>query len=549
MELNAQQNVAVKAIGPIIIIAGPGTGKTKTLTARILHLLQQSTPASAILALTFTKKAAEEMRQRVGNAEVQISTFHALCHRMLGGDLAFVSEPERLMRIKSLSRPAELKHVSVRELGLRISRAKNGIDEGEQVAHMTRCYTEALTASGLLDFDDLLLRARDRLRDNPRAKPIFSYILVDEFQDTNSLQYEILQLLRSNDEVCVIGDPNQSIYGFRGASSSIFDTFKHDFPHAKTITLSMNYRSSSAIVALSNAIFGTHQQSFGQASGQVTAVQVLNEYAEARFIVNDIQKNIGGSDLLNATHGHAGHDLGDFAILYRNRSVAITLQKLLADSGLPYQVVGEGSPYEQPDVQRLIALLRIVSGGQAEVSSFTRTQVDVLLGRIKNDESPVQIAQQIVRVFGFAASPEVDQFIGTLVRFKTITHAVEHIDAIAAQNFYDPQAKAITLLTIHASKGLEFPCVFLIGAEEGILPHDKADITEEKRLLYVAITRAKNQLCILHANKRGGKPAKISRFVSDIADAILPKTTDPAMESDKRRAAKYASKRAQTSLF
>lgn len=532
--LNTEQQRAAKAgEGPLLIVAGPGTGKTKTLAARILFLVETGKALpTEILALTFTKKAAQEMAERVGNNGVAICTFHALCHQLLGTETTFVTEPERLAIIKALPKPASLKGVSTRELGLLISRVKNLADNRADVAKIADAYTAELQRRGLLDFDDLLLQARELLRNQPEKRPYYRYILVDEFQDTNMLQYELLQLLRNNDNLFVIGDPNQSIYAFRGASGTIFEQVQQDFPAATRITLLTNYRSSAKVVALSNALFADAPalHAHSHKPGQVRAVQVLNEYSEANWVVSEIQRAVGGADMLQASTDEAHRSLKDFAILYRNRKTATVVQKYIADSGLPFQVAGEGSPYERPDVQEVIAMLRTAHEQQVTKSA------------------PADAARRLAEQAGLD-SPEVHQFIGTLVRFASIPEALAHIESIAEEHFYDPAAEAITLLTIHASKGLEFSRIFLVGAEEGILPHKKSNEPEERRLFYVAITRAKDQLDILNTIRRAGEAATISRFVTALPPNILPRLKDPGLATDQRRAQKRQAKRAQTSLF
>ncbi|HSX35706.1 MAG TPA: ATP-dependent helicase [Patescibacteria group bacterium] len=568
--LNAQQQQAAMAgDGPVVIVAGPGTGKTKTLTARIAYLVcQEAVKPEQILALTFTKKAAEEMQMRVGSllgigqeSKPVISTFHSLCHEILANEAQFVTEPQRLQLIKALPRPAALKGLSARELGLLISRTKNMAEDNANLRRITKAYDVALHQQDLIDYDDLLAQTYALLtKDAKRRAEIqarFAYILVDEFQDTNRLQYEILLLIKGNDNVFVIGDPNQSIYGFRGASGDIFAQFIKDFPKAKQITLTTNYRSAPEVVRLSNALFTDAPQldAHSTLAGQVRAVQVLNEYSEAAWVLTEIQNAIGGGDLLHAvsdsSHG-TERSLKDFAVLYRSRAAATTIQKLIQESGLPYQVVGDGSPYDRPQVQATIALMRAcLAGDQPPHEGFTKAEWKAVLNLIQQNEqvSPHALAVHITTVLDFKLDIALQQFLGTLVRFGNLNDAVAYFNDIARQNFYDPAADAITLLTIHASKGLEFPYVFLVGAEDGILPHTNADAHEEKRLLYVAATRAKHHLDILYTQRRGGQPAQLSSFITDVPPDILPKITDPHLESDKRRAVKRAVKRSQQSLF
>lgn len=534
---NPQQLQAVQAgDGPVVIVAGPGTGKTKTLAARIGYLVNSGVAPGDILALTFTKKSAEELSERLAtmlqNNAPKAKTFHALCYELLGQQLHFASEPQRHQIIKGLKKPANLKGLSARDIGLQISLAKNSASPSAAIDKLAKAYDKALRALGLSDYDDLLVRTKELLKqDSAKYQAIkarYKHILVDEFQDTNGLQYELLQLLRGTDNLFVIGDPNQSIYGFRGASGNIFEQFNTDFPHSTHITLTINYRSAPQVVALSNALFNGNLQANGRGPGTVQTVQVLNEYSEANYVINTIQQAIGGSDLHKAvSNADAWAGLRDFAVLYRSRTAATVLQKLIEASGLPYQVVGEGSPYEQPDVQAIIAQLR---------------QVD-------NNTPPFERAEHIIASSGITPTPQLQQFVASLVRFKTTKQALDYFDQLAEQNFYDPRAEAITLLTIHAAKGLEFNHVFLLAAEEGVLPSSKGDMAEERRLFYVAATRAKKQLDILHAKRRKGQPAQTSRFVLGVADAILPKVVDSQLVSDQRRATKRQAKRAQASLF
>jgi DNA helicase-2/ATP-dependent DNA helicase PcrA len=572
-QLNADQRKAVETSdGPVLIVAGPGTGKTKTLTARVAHLIAEGRARpEQILALTFTKKSAEEMRLRVGTllktegiqakGTPHISTFHALCSELLGASAAFVTEPQRLMLIKRLPKNGRFKGVSARELGLLISRAKNMAEDDPELEKVVRAYDAALAELELMDFDDLLVRTRQLLETDDSTRQAvqarYTHILIDEFQDTNRLQYELLQLLRGHDNVFVIGDPLQSIYGFRGASGSIFEQFRSDFPQAEAVTLGTNYRSAPEIVALSNALFTTAPQLQPHASraGRVRAVQVLNEYSEAAWLVAEIQRAIGGGDMLRAVSDDDAsmhRTLKDFAVIYRSRSAAVAVQKAVADSGLPYKVVGDGSPYEQPQVQVVIALLRATHTKETpELEGFTGGQSKAVQALVGDADGvlPHALAGKIVDTLGFERSPSLLQFLGSLVRFRSLAQAVDYLDAIAEINFYDPAADAITLLTIHASKGLEFPHVFLIAAEEGILPHKNADPSEEKRLFYVAVTRAKDNLDITYAAKRGGEPAEPSRFVAGLPQAVLKPQTDPNFATDQRRVQKRAAKRSQQTLF
>jgi DNA helicase II / ATP-dependent DNA helicase PcrA len=570
-DLNEAQRAAVEARdGPVLIIAGPGTGKTKTLTTRIAYLLsERHVRPDKILALTFTKKAAEEMQQRVTLLTatdkqhvpgVRIATFHALCHELLGGDIQFITEPARLQLIRGLSKPAALKGLTVRELGLLISRAKNMALDDAAVSRIVHSYDVALAEQGLLDFDDLLVRTRDMLAQDPlRRQEIqdrFTHILVDEFQDTNRLQYALLQAIRGHTNVFAIGDPNQSIYGFRGASGDIFGQFRKDFPDHLAITLTTNYRSAPEIVALSNTIFGdTPLASATSHMGQVRAVEVLNEYGEADWVLREIQRGIGGGDfsrVVSDDDRSAHRTLADFAVLYRSRNAAAAFQKAVDHSGLPYQVVGDGSPYDATQVQIVIALLKAAAAGDhVALEGFTAAecrQLDTLIAET-DSTPPTVLAEKVITALGFPMDRQLNQLLGVLVRFESVAAAARYFDALASQQFYDPGADAITLLTIHAAKGLEFPVVFLLGAEEDMLPSKRGDVAEERRLFYVAVTRARERLEITYAKSRGGNPSQPSRFMKNIAAHILPQIRDPEMQTQARRIAKRAAKRSQQSLF
>lgn len=551
--LNEQQRAAVEATeGPVLISAGPGTGKTKTLTARITHLIQSGkAQPHEILALTFTKKAAQEMQERVGQKGPAICTFHALCSSLLGGEHSFIGETERAAIIKTLPRPRALAGVPAREIGLHISRAKNQAEVPDAIGPVVEAYNHALHERGVIDFDDLLVHTRDALKNSAIAPPKCRYILVDEFQDTNLLQYELLHLLRRNDNVFVIGDPNQSIYGFRGASGDIFEQFLSDFPAVRQVSLTRNYRSAAPIVAVANAIFkdAPQLQAASQMQGRASALQLLNEYSEAHWVVGEIQKRLGGADLLQATHHDGKATLRDFAVVYRSRRTGKVVQKYISESGLPYQVVGDGSPYDEPEVQQLVALLQNMAGEPVPVAQYTPAQVAVLLQKIDNTQPPADMAAALVRAFAVPETASIKQVMGTLVRHASLTNAVAYFAELESQGFYDSAAEAVTLLTIHAAKGLEFAHVFVVGSEEGILPSAKGDVQEERRLFYVAATRAKEQLDVTYTTRRGNEPASASRFITELSPNVLPRTQDPNLATDRKRLQKRQAKRAQTSLF
>lgn len=577
-ELNDAQRQAVTAPdGPLLIVAGPGTGKTKTLTARIAYLLtSRHVPASSVLALTFTNKSAQEMQERVrallGDAPTPlITTFHAYGHRLLQKQDTYelIDEAARTQLIRDLPKPAVFKGTSMRELGLLISRAKTTLHEPTEPATQKLCtsYNQALQQAGQRDFDDLLRQTYDLLQ-QPDA-PTFAHVLVDEFQDTSPLQYELLRSLCPQGNIFAIGDPNQSIYAFRGAGAGMFGQFRADLPYTRTITLTINYRSAPQIVRLANAIFpddaplAPHQQMAGTAR----AIQTLNEYTEASYILEDIEAGIGGSDMLKVNAG-TGRQLRDYAVLYRTHRAAMAVQKRCAESGIPYQIAGEDSPYEQPSVQALITLFRyLLTHSEADhhallkqhaLRHWTLAQCDAALATLPPLASlgVSDLATKLGELFHLDDAT-VRQFTSMLVQFGMgepgLAAALQHIASIAEQEFYDPSVNAVTLLTIHASKGLEFDHVFLCASEDGTIPklrkNGSNDLDEERRLFYVAATRARQQLDILYAKHRGGALATPSRFITELTDDALPRITDPNMAVHQKRAEKRRQKRAQTSLF
>lgn len=584
--LNKAQRRAVEiGDGAVLIVAGPGTGKTKTLTARMAWLLEvKKVRPDEVVALTFTNKAAREMRERLeklldeGNRLPKIATFHALGRDLLKnrdiGTLA--SERQRTEIIRELRKPAELKGINVRELNLLISRAKTSLTppEDESIRKLLQAYETTLTTEHLHDFDDLLCKALNLLRNDEAAQPGYRYVLVDEFQDTSDMQYELLKLLGSTENLFAIGDPNQSIYSFRGAGAEMFERLNQDFPNVREIDLTINYRSRPEIIAAANAVFPDSPQleAHQQDHGTIRAVQMLNEYSEAAYVLSQIEQGIGGSTMLSANGDQHVREPRDYAVLYRTHRAAKTLQRMFAESGIPYQVAGEGSPYERPEVQGIIEIMRYLHAPSEQakqelaklsiLKSPTPPQLEALLVKFEiTDELFVcDLAKNIAETLGLAQNDQqqnIQQLLGSLVQFgaskQGLAAALRHINEISEGEFYDPKVNATTLLTIHAAKGLEFPHVFLIAAEEGILPKfsktTEANIDEERRLFYVAITRAKESLEILRTKFRGGEPARLSRFGRELPAKLLPRSVDPEMQTLERRAEKRRQKRAQGSLF
>lgn len=602
--LNEAQTLAAAAgDGSLSIVAGPGTGKTKTLTARIVYLVENGVSPEQILALTFTNKAAREMQSRVGAAlgEVvphknvteemprgiaferptpgspRITTFHGLCYELLsdGNPMLIISEAERLELLREL-RIQHASELPLREIAAKISLAKNATNATSDptITALLQKYNAALREQNRWDFDDLLHELYTRLESDgtlrEKIQRRWRYILVDEFQDTNELQYALLKLLASHDNFFVIGDPLQSIYGFRGAAGDIFKRFEEDFPHTRRVTLTANYRSTPEIVAASNALFKDAPQLVAQTQtpGAVEVVEVLNEYREAGWIVQTIEADLGGTDF-QRSHRVSGNErtrkFGDYAVLYRTHHVARALKKSFEASGIPHQSVGDDSPYAAKTLRTVIAAFRRAAFGAEALSPAENRSLakfpQKILSELQSQTSlaPTKFLEVVAEKLGLFkddnAAREFHQTLGALMRFDRLgaEKFLIKFDELAEADFFDPNADAVTLMTIHASKGLEFTHVFVIAAEDGVLPHapknGAQNLDEEKRLLYVAMTRAREHLTILHARTRGGQPATFSSFFDATPAAVLPRLLDPNLTAQTIAAQKRKAKNAQVGLF
>lgn len=468
-DLNSkQQEIVENGDGVVIINAGPGTGKTKTLTSRVAFLInQKKINPQDILILTFTNRAAEEMKSRLktilGDQNLPIvTTFHSWAFDFLTGlgqEIDIIPEEEREKIIKQIIKEEETK-LSTKDLDLEITRTKNNLDYkvNPEIKQLIDLYNQKLLEKKYKDFDDLLLETLKTLKEKDKK---YQFVLVDEFQDTNNLQYQIIKLiLRSIPNLFVIGDPLQSIYGFRGADSEIFTQLKYDFPKNREEFLETNYRSFVNIVEISNLLFPNFakNKSASLLSGRVSLINTLNEYSESDWIINFINQKIGGTDLLTAQHSDEHITFADFAVIYRTHYLSLSLQKKLAESGLPFQVVKEDSYLEG-----------------------------------------------------------------------------DHIK----------------LLSMHAAKGLEFKYVFICGFEEELIPQTKSDsnLEEEKRLLYVALTRAKEGVYLISARKRNGKPAKTSQFKKLLEHPKFEEKEDENLGKIFKKREKAKVKKSQLGLF
>ncbi len=602
-----QQRAATHDAGPLLILAGAGTGKTRTIVARITWLVEAArVPPSQILAVTFTNKAAREMKDRIAGmidadkaAEITASTFHALCVRILRTDadklgyknnFSIFDEGDQLGLIKKIINRVTARDEKL-DAGLAktmISKAKNNgwsapRDEETVIGAVYARYDRELKTLNAMDFDDLLIKAvellenHESVRQKWRSK--FRYMLVDEFQDTNRLQLNLVRLLASGDppNVCVVGDDDQSIYGWRGAEVSNILEFENYFPGPAVIRLEQNYRSTNAILGAANRLIRNNPRRRGKnlwssqdGGDPVHVVSVPDDKAEAEFVVNEI----------GALRVTVNIPWEQFAIIYRMNAQSRLLEENLRRLRIPYRLVGGKSFFDRREVKDIlatmtclinpsddVALLRIINTPPRGIGATT---VELALEHsAKSHKSLFEtltepaFAEQVsrrtaeaIRVFaadlattrihlltpGADAAQLVSQYLADTGYFEDLKRscktpeetlnreagAKEILRALAEhqsrsrkgiQDFIDEltldrereedkkeDAKGVTLITLHAAKGLEFPHVFLIGAEDGLLPHERSKtegtVDEERRLFYVGITRAMKSLTITHCLHR-----------------------------------------------
>jgi len=547
MKLNGKQVAFLNTNSHASVIAGPGTGKTLALSEKIK---KEATKNKNILALTFTKKAAGELESRVGHKKnVIINTFHGFCFSLLSQNkkLNLIDDYKRLVLIKSLAKKYK---VEVSEASLVISRQKGGGSVDEISEKLCGEYNKLLKKEGYWDFDDLILEAM-----NLTKFPKYDFIFVDEFQDTNPAQYKFLQKISGNACVQVIGDPNQAIYAFRGSEPMIFGRFKKDY-QSKTIVFAETYRSAEPIVATSQALFPTKTKlkTHNKTKGELIFLHTPNEFSEAEYIVADIKKSLGGVDLLEAStyNDEKDMDLSNIAILARTHFLANVIKKTLAKNNIPYQDVSGESIYLDKKVAFIIDVLRFLNGDREKVNpkvvSFAEDKYTF--------NKDVPLSDLVINISQKAGLKDIGEFTDVIAHYdkqkNPIGAFLNYLDILSSNNFYDPKAKAVSVMTIHAAKGLEFDCVYLLGFEKGVIPSSKAQnsamLEEEKRLLYVALTRAKNKLVITRAKKRKNKKTQASQFY-DLINKYFKVTKDSQALKKLERIKLKRLKNAQTNLF
>jgi DNA helicase-2/ATP-dependent DNA helicase PcrA len=623
--LNAGQLQAVTALdGAVLVLAGAGSGKTRVLTRRIAHLLHTGAHPESILAVTFTNKAASEMKERVVELvgeigrKIWVSTFHSSCGRILRADIEPLGwtrrftiydddDQVRLMRQLIVDRGLDPRDRSPEHFLAQIDRYKNAlmtVDDvlasrrsrlGDPLLELWRDYEESLKASDAVDFNDLIGLVVRLFEEHPdvaaRWRERFQYVLVDEYQDTNRAQYRVLQLLvREHGNLCCVGDDDQSIYGFRGADIRNILDFQQDHPSALTVRMEQNYRCSKNILAVANAVVarnsGRIEKKLWTLAEDGPLVNVLvapDPPAEARLVARAIQQ----------LHGD-GFAYGDMVILYRSNSTARIFEKELAAARIPHRVIGGRSFRDRREVRDAIAYLRLIvnpaddasflrvcnvpvrglgpaalsavreaaatrgepllataralsqgEGGRARAFASFVQLIDDLALRARDLPGPALVRELLDRS-GYAAMLDEDQTAdgrarraslhellqrATAIEEQAGTGGVERLqawldvlalDERAAEEAEDAARTHVALMTVHTSKGLEFPVVFVVQMMEGTFPHHRsldseAGIEEERRLAYVAFTRAQRRLVATRSRQLPSRPGAARRNLATTA--------------------------------
>ena len=635
--LNPAQREAVEAIkGPVLILAGPGSGKTKVITHRVAYLVKLcGVSPHHIMAVTFTNKAAREMRERLEQllgqtAEaLSLGTFHAICARILrregkaiGLDSSFViyDEDDQLRLMKQVLEELNLdpKQYAPRALRSAIGAAKSRlISPGgyaqrvssyfEEIVHRVyQRYQQLLSQGRAVDFDDLLMKTVQLFQDHPqilnRYQSRYVHILVDEFQDTNIVQYMLMkQLTGKHRNLCVVGDPDQSIYSWRFADLRNILSFEKDYPEAKVVFLEQNYRSTKTILEVASDVISANVQrkpkelwTENEDGTPVTIIESYNAEEEAQSVVNEIEKLTVQEQL----------PLKDCAVMYRVNAQSRALEETFLRYGVPYKLIGGTRFYQRREVKDIIAYLKLIHNPQDNVSltriinvpargigprtlsqpqSWAKAHDTSLFEALKQVSHPDSVgtkqalSPRIVQALaGFdaliseltAQSPELSlsDLVNEILKHtryreyildkeggeekwenimelrsvageydeldteEALTTFLEKVSLVSDIDELDEKADAVTLITLHQAKGLEFPAVFIVGLEEGILPHRKSSddpeqMEEERRLCYVGITRAKKRLYLLRSYHRslfGGSTANPpSRFLQDISPHLI----------------------------
>ncbi len=571
----AQQAAMEHGAGPALILAGPGTGKTRVLVNRIRQLLDSGAAAENILAITFTNKAAQEMRERLARllgapaAAVTVATFHALGLQILREQLDLTGRTEGFALIDEEEKELiARRHLgwagkSAREYLERISRIKQHIDagDGEGIPWFS-AWQETLRAFNLFDLDDLLYLPLHLLTKHPeladRYCKRFSWLLVDEYQDVNPVQYAFIRRLAPTAaaNLFAIGDPNQAIYGFRGADIRYIRRFTSDYPQAALYRLKQSYRCPEAVIRASGHVLNA---AAGQPEGallngvpsqvKINIARHRSDKAEAEFIARTIEDLLGGMSFFSidsaVTGGHQQEDIGGLAaiaILCRLGRQMAVLEKALRDHHIPCRVVGEVPFFRREPVKAVLLQCRAAHNRD---NAFLRSQVAERFAlteqqlrqwsRLPSSRALVSAVVAREATADLAQHPAVRRLLELCDGYREPQAFLEYLALGAAADDYSAAGEAVSLMTLHASKGLEFDAVFIPGCEQGLLPYAlfdsrKADVDEEQRLLYVGMTRARKRLFLSHADRRFllGREYQLPRspFLDRIEQELLEQTQE-----------------------
>ncbi|HEV2852257.1 MAG TPA: UvrD-helicase domain-containing protein [Thermoanaerobaculia bacterium] len=549
--LDPDQQAAVEIVdGPLLIVAGPGTGKTRALTHRLAHLIvDRGADPGQCLAVTFSRRAAAEMEERLdallppATGRPLVATFHGLGLTLLreqaepGRDLRVATQEERLEIAKELFGVSPTRADRLLE---EISRVRCHRAALPDLAERVALYEQGLEGRGLLDFDDLLLKPLALLRERPDLAELyrqrFRWISIDEYQDIDALQYALIRILAPpNSNLCAIGDPDQSIYGFRGADVGFFLRFQQDYPGAKIVHLTRNYRSTRTLVdaacqAIRPGSLVPDRRLVAVQDGaaeRVVIQRAATERAEAELVVHTLERLLGGTSSFSFDSGRVGAgeadelSFDDVAILYRTEAQAAALIEALGRAGIPFQKRSHRPLAEQPGVRALLPLLRERTGQGSVETLLEKTVLEI--DAEAPDRTGLLAAAELLRPLALRSKDDLEAFFAE-------TALGGEVDA------WDPRAERVSLLTLHASKGLEFPVVFLVGCEDGLLPltwpgAGEPDVAEERRLFFVGLTRARSRLFLFHSRRRTfrgeTREACPSPFLADLEEALLERRNEP----------------------
>ena len=623
----SQKEAITHIDGPLLVIAGAGSGKTRVITRRVGYLVEQGTAPANILSITFTNKAANEMKERLGEfldlRGMWVSTFHAMCSRILRSEIeqmdftrnfSIYDTADQAKCVKAVMNELNLDTTNWRPsaVSASISNAKNELLSVEEfskyksgyyndvVSKVYIKYQKYLEANNALDFDDLLFKIVHLFRNFPevleRYQDKFRYILIDEYQDTNHAQYIITQLLAQRyGNICATGDPDQSIYGWRGANIRNILNFEKDYPETKTVRLEQNYRSTKNILHVASGVIKNNQSrkpkslwTKNDEGNRVRVIHCEDENIESREIAANISEFIKN-----------GNTYSDMAVFYRTNAQSRVLETCLLKEGIPYSIVGSVEFFKRKEIKDILSYLKLCANPDDDLSferivnvpprgigattirrlrewagmhntnfleSISRVQEipEIRAKSVKAVKDFWKITSELYKLSTFPVMEFVKQVIGKTgyidyleqsyesdseERLENIDELVnaaseydtsnpdgslqgflEEVALISDIDKWDDQTDTVTLMTLHAAKGLEFPVVFIAGLEEGLLPHSQSkdsddDIEEERRLCYVGITRAQRDLFLIHTRYRAKfgqrTPCIPSRFLSEIPEDFI----------------------------